>query len=106
MVNRERQIDKRDRFPLCNSVVLCVSVVNLFHGSFTTETQRTTEDAQRGYPSDSQSFSQSELQPIHFAVISLMIIARQMQQPVQDQLRYFIFKTEPVLFRLTCCLLS
>ena len=38
----------RKNASLCaNSVMLCASVVNVFLSNFTTETQRSTEDAQR-----------------------------------------------------------
>jgi hypothetical protein len=77
MVNRGRQIDKGVGFPpgfslcnLCGPLCLCGD-----DRLFTTETQRTTEDAQRNLRVNAQSFSQLQLQPVHFTVIGFMIIS-------------------------------
>jgi len=49
-----------------------------------------------------KSAAKSEFETVHLALIRLMIIAAQMQQAVQDQLRDFRFQVKPVLCGLRC----
>src|ERR1051326_662259 len=46
--------------------------------------------------------SQPQLQPIHLAVVSFMIVTGEMQQPMKDQLCDFFIQLQSVFLRLRC----
>jgi hypothetical protein len=50
--------------------------------------------------SDSKSLSQLQLEPVHFAFVSFVIVTGQMQKPVQNQLLHLIRKAEAIVPRL------
>ena len=49
---------------------------------------------------DAELSSQLQLQPIHFSLIRGVVIAAKVQQPMKNELRYFVIKSQSIFLRL------
>ena len=100
MVNREWSILNRKWLMVCASFPLLITTYlphhrSIYHSPFTIYLHNSIY-----HSCDSEPLPQSELQSIHFSIISLVVITTKVQQTMENQLFDFDLKGNLILFRL------